>query len=93
MVNKPTTKIEKLNKINSAFWQWASRSWYTRGITGICLIIIVIRLATTCVDMFGIQIGCQDEPYNYNVQPYEHLYEHPNDFYNYPPDGTETEPP
>lgn len=90
--NKPTTKMEKLSKANSAFWQWATRSWYTRMVTGICLIIIVVRLATTCVDMFGIKIGCNESDNSYYEQPYEHnnTYNHYNKYHNYAPeDGTE----
>jgi len=61
---KPQGKLEKLTKMNSSFWVWASRSWWTRGISGICLIIIVLRLATTCVDVWGIKIGCKDNQHD-----------------------------
>ena len=38
-------------------------------VVGLCLIILVIRLATTCISAFGVRIGC-DETFN-NLDAYE----------------------
>lgn len=49
-----------IKKVSNSFWHWAVYSWRTRLIVGVCLIIIVIRLATTCINAFSVRIGCEE---------------------------------
>jgi len=43
-----------------SIFTWATSSWYTKLMFGLILLIITIRLATTCIDAFGIRIGCEE---------------------------------
>ena len=60
--------------MNSLF-AWATSSWYTKLMFGIILLIISIRLATTCISIFGIEIGCE------TGSPYLEAYEESDDVF------------
>lgn len=64
-------RFQKISKVSSNFWTWASRSWWTRLVAGLCIILITIRLATTCIEIFEIRIGCEEG--DDSVIPYEKI--------------------
>ena len=49
---------DTVNKTANSLFTWAISSWYTKLIFGIALIIVVVRLSTTCISMLGVEIGC-----------------------------------
>ncbi len=58
--------------VNSLF-TWATSSWYTKLMFGFILLIITIRLATTCISAFGMEIGCEESYSSY--PPSEEMFE------------------
>jgi len=47
-------------KSNSArFWAWVNTNWFTKAVFGLAFLIIVVRLATTCIEVWEVRIGCE----------------------------------
>ena len=63
--------VKEYFKTNSArFWAWVNTNWFTKSVFGVAFIIVVLRLSTTCIVIWEIEIGCEyyddyDEPLEY----------------------------
>jgi len=65
---------EYLKNNTARFWAWVNTNWFTKAVFGIAFLIVVVRLATTCIEVWEIRIGC--EYYDYDA-PIEYPEEMP----------------